>query len=118
MSQVINILTDIKYTLLENAKQYRDKYTHTINTFDEFKAFFTNSDDENSFNETRGGFAKCYAVNDPCIEEFIKPLRVTARCIPLEEKGIHAGVHCNDEIGTCIFTGKPTSTKMIFAKSY
>jgi prolyl-tRNA synthetase len=34
---------------------------------------------------------------------------VTARCMPLSN---------NDVAGTCIFTGKPASRKMVFAKAY
>ncbi|MEN9391028.1 MAG: Proline--tRNA ligase, partial [Pseudomonadota bacterium] len=55
------------------------------------------------------GFASCYAIDDPQIEKFIKPLKVTARCIPLEQDA---------SSGICIFTGKATAKKMIFAKAY
>jgi prolyl-tRNA synthetase len=39
----------------------------------------------------------------------LKELKVTIRCIPLEGAG---------EPGTCIFTGKPSTKRVVFAKAY
>ncbi|MDF2940800.1 MAG: prolyl-tRNA synthetase [Gammaproteobacteria bacterium] len=105
--QVESILAEIQSNLLARAKEYRKQHSHEINSLEEFKAFFTPKNAEEP--EIHAGFAYCYAIDDPSIEEYIKPLKVTARCIPLDQ---------DDKPGKCIFTGKPTERKMVFAKAY
>ena len=56
-----------------------------------------------------GGFAWCHWSEGPEVEEIIKDLKVTIRCVPLDQ---------NDEPGTCIFTGKPSERRAVFAKAY
>lgn len=101
------ILTEMQEHLLAKARKQQAEHIRNINSFDDFKAFFTpkNPDDP----EIHGGFASCYAIDDPLVDDYIKPLKVTARCIPLQQDGNQ---------GTCIFTGKPTDKKIIFAKAY
>lgn len=101
------MLTDIQTHLLARAKQYRDANTQEFDNYEAFKAYFTPQSAAKP--EFHGGFAICYALDDIIIEEYIKPLKVTARCIPLEQTG---------ETGRCIFTGQPTNKKIIFAKAY
>ncbi len=105
--QVTEILEAIQQNLLQRAKNYRDQHTREIDNLDDFKAFFTPENQQKP--EIHAGFAICYAIDSPVLEEYIKPLKVTARCIPLEQS---AGT------GQCIFTGKPTDKKIIFAKAY
>ncbi len=101
------ILEQIQTALLTRAKAYADANTRDIDNFKEFEAFFAPKNAENP--EIHGGFARCFAIDAPEIEDFIKPLKVTARCIPLDQLKSE---------GICIFTGKPTTHKIIFAKSY
>lgn len=107
IAQVSQLLADIQANLLQRAKAYRDQHTQDITSFADFKEFFTPKNESKP--EIHGGFASCYAVDEPVIEEYIKPLKVTARCIPLAQ---------NHRSGQCIFTGKPTTKKIIFAKAY
>jgi prolyl-tRNA synthetase len=107
IEQVEAILTEIQNNLFNRALQYREQNTQEIHDFNEFKAFFTPKNAEDP--EIHAGFAYCYAIDDPEIEEYIKPLKVTARCIPLDQ---------GNKPGTCIFTGKPAAKRMIFAKAY
>jgi len=107
IAQVTQILDEIQANLFARAKAYRAEHLRDINSFDEFKAFFTPNNENDS--EAHGGFAYCYAINDPVIDDYIKPLKVTARCIPLDQA---------KEEGFCIFTGKPARHKIIFAKAY
>lgn len=93
-------LDEIQTTLLARAKAFRDENTKEIHSLEEFNAYFEGEG---------GGFAVCYAVDEDSIEEYLKPLKVTARCIPLEQ---------DDTPGQCIFTGKAISHKTIFAKAY
>jgi prolyl-tRNA synthetase len=101
------ILEEIQENLLSSAQNFQQENTKDINSFDEFRAFFTPDNVKNP--EIHGGFASCYALDDPEIEEKIKPLKVSARCIPMEQEKTQ---------GKCIFTGKNTDKKIIFAKAY
>ena len=49
------------------------------------------------------------SVREAVAEEILKELKVTIRCIPLDGDG---------ETGTCLFTGKPSSGRALFAKAY
>jgi len=59
--------------------------------------------------EIHGGFARAYAIEGPEVQAVLKEHKLTARCMPLD---------ANDEPGTCIFTGKPATRRVIFAKAY
>lgn len=100
------LLEEIQAVLFERALAHRQSNTRNIDSWEDFQAFFTSKHEDT---EMHGGFAHCFAVDEPEIEEKLKPLKVTARCIPLEQTG---------ETGPCIFTGKPASQKIVFAKAY
>ena len=59
--------------------------------------------------EIHGGFALCHWSEDPAVDELLKDLKVTIRCIPLDAA---------EEPGRCIFTGKPSPRRVVFAKAY
>ena len=107
VSNLTSILDEIQQGLFDRALAHRVENTVEIDSLDEFKAFFTPKNQKSP--ETHGGFASCHFVDTPEIDEILKPLKVTPRCIPLEQK---------EEGGTCIFTGKPSQGRAIFAKSY
>ncbi len=98
-----SILEEIQKNIFNRALKYRDENIVELNSLNEFNEFFS---DELNLDK---GFVSCYAIDDPKIEDFIKPLKVTARCIPIEQKDVN---------GQCIFTGETVGKKMIFAKSY
>lgn len=100
VATVADILSDIHDNLYQRALQFQKENTQEINSEAEFNKYF-------EANEP--GFVECYAVDDPELEEKLKPLKVTARCMPLED---------NDIPGKCIFTGKDVSRKTVFAKAY
>ena len=80
---------------------------HHIDSLDEFKSFFTAKDPKKP--EIHAGFADCYFCEDPAVDEILKELKVTIRCIPLDyEKAA----------GKCIFTGGTSQAKAVFAKAY
>ena len=57
-----------------------------------------------------GGFAMTHWGGlDPQVDEVLKPLNVTPRCIPLTDDA---------EPGTCPFTGRESKQRIVFAKSY
>jgi prolyl-tRNA synthetase len=100
-------LYDMQNKLLDRVKQFRDANTHEIESRAEFEAYFTPKDQANP--EIHGGFAWCHFAEDQSVNEILKNLKVTIRCIPLDDR---------DEPGKCIFTGKPSGRRAVFAKSY
>lgn len=100
-------LGEIQANLLARATAHQQAHRVPLHSLDDFKAFFTPQNADTP--EIHGGFAEVFAVDDPQVEDFIKPLKVSARCIPLEQAGAE---------GVCIFTGQKTRKKIIFAKAY
>ena len=100
-------LAEIQQGLFDRANQMRAEHTHEINSLDEFREFFTPGNEKKP--EIHGGFAMCHWTESPEVHEILKPLKVTIRCMPLTD---------NQETGTCIFTGKPSAGRAVFAKAY
>lgn len=101
------ILADMQAGLFERARQLATENTRVITSLEEFTQFFTPKNEDRP--EIHGGFAHCHFVDCPETDEILKPLKVTPRCIPLNDEKIP---------GTCLFTGQKTVTRAIFAKSY
>ncbi len=95
------MLEEIQTGLFARAVEYRRERSVTVTSRDEFEAYFSREDN--------AGFAHCYAIDSPEIEQYLKPLKVSARCIPLAQDG-------NE--GTCIFTGQKTKQQIVFARAY
>jgi prolyl-tRNA synthetase len=105
---VTDILDEIQNTMLARATAFRDEHTKSIDSMDDFYAFFTPKDKNDP--EFHGGFALAHWSGDAEVEEQIKAdLGVTIRCIPMEGEA---------EPGTCPFTGKPSERRVVWAKSY
>ena len=107
IATVGSLLDQMQRGLYERALALREANTHKIDTLDEFKAFFTPQNPEKP--EIHGGFALCPWTEDPAVHEILKDLKVTIRCVPLE---------AGEEPGTCIFTGRPSAHRAVFAKAY
>lgn len=107
VSSIGDTLTEMQNALFERALSLREENTETIDNLDDFTAYFTPQDAEKP--EIHGGLALCHWNEDPAMHEVLKKLKVTVRCVPLEG---------DDEPGTCIFTGKPSSKRAVFAKAY
>jgi len=104
----IDTLDDIQGGLLKKAKDFRETHTRIIDSKEAFYEFFTPTNSDQS--EIHGGFAMAHYSGEPELEALIQSeLKVTVRCIPQCE---------NPEPGTCIFTGKPSQQRVVFAKSY
>tara|TARA_B100001564_G_scaffold358367_1_gene376837 strand:- start:4143 stop:5606 length:1464 start_codon:yes stop_codon:yes gene_type:complete len=94
-----DILDQIQNNLYNQAKVFRDKNTHSVNTYNEFKGIIKN-----------GGFVRCGWDGNQETELKIKEdTRATIRCIPFNE---------NPKDLTCIFSGNKAKHEVIFAKSY
>lgn len=100
LAKAASILTDIQTNIFNKAKQFQQQHLHQVNDFDTFKNILAE--------DGIGGFVQCYCAPDD-VDEIIKPMKVTARCIPLEQ---------TQQMGQCIFTGQETKRQVIFAKAY
>ncbi len=101
------LLKEIQDSLFQRALKIREDNTCTIDSLDEFKAYFTPKNEAKP--EIHAGFAYCHWSEDPAMHELLKELKVTIRCVPLSGQ---------QEPGKCIFTGKPSTKRAIFAKAY
>ncbi|MDO3693664.1 proline--tRNA ligase [Wenyingzhuangia sp. chi5] len=94
------LLKDIQENLWKRALEYRDDHITYVETFEEFKEVI----------ENKGGFVAAHWDGTEATEEKIKELtKATIRCIPLEFK---------EEEGLCVFTGKSSNKRVLFAKAY
>ena len=107
VATVTQTLDDMQQSLFDAALQLRTENTRPIDSLDDFKAFFTPKNEKQP--EIHGGFAECHFVDTPEIDKILKPLKVTPRCIPLNQEPVE---------GSCIFTGETTTTRAVFGKSY
>ncbi len=95
-----NLLKEIQDSLYAKALNYRDAHITEVNSFEEFKEVL----------ENKGGFIAAHWDGTAETEDKIKTLtKATIRCIPFEFK---------EEEGSCVFTGNPSSTRVLFAKAY
>jgi prolyl-tRNA synthetase len=100
-------LTDMQQDLFNKALQFREDHTVRIDSLDEFRDYFT--PENPSRPEIHAGFAWCHWSESEEMEAILKELKVTPRCIPMAQ---------NDEPGTCLFTGRPSQSRAVFAKAY
>jgi prolyl-tRNA synthetase len=99
-NKIEHLLENIQNNLFQKALDFKDEKTHNADTWDEFKNIL----------ETKGGFIMAHWDGTAETEEKIKQeTKATIRCIPLNNKL---------EEGKCIFTGKPSKQRVIFAKAY
>ncbi|MFO7931533.1 MAG: proline--tRNA ligase [Desulfosalsimonas sp.] len=106
---ICGLLDEIQEELYNNALEFREQNTRTIDSWDEFKAFFTPENTERP--EIHGGFAKSHWCGKTECETAIKDrLNVTIRCIPFDAQ---------PEKGKCIECGATAQTgRVVFAKAY
>jgi prolyl-tRNA synthetase len=97
-SYIEKLMTDIQENIYKKAFDYRTSVTREVNSYDEFKEEIE-----------KGGFLLCHWDGTPETEERVKDeTKATIRCIPLEAS----------EEGICIFTGKPSKQRVVFARAY
>ena len=97
---VETLLGDIQENLFNSAKDHRTKHTTEVSTFDAFKEVIENT----------GGFVLAHWDGTEETEDKIKEItKATIRCIPNDAE---------IEEGVCVFSGKPSTRKVLFAKAY
>lgn len=93
-------LDDIQSNLYDRALKFRIENTRKADTWEEFKEIL----------ETKGGFISAHWDGTSETEEKIKELtKATIRCIPFDSP---------QEEGKCVYSGKPSHQRVIFAKAY
>jgi prolyl-tRNA synthetase len=96
-----------QYALFTAAKEARESASQRIDSLKEFEAFFTPKNEDRP--EIHGGLAYSHFVDSPEMDEKLKALKVTVRCVPIDAP---------EEPGKCIFTGQPSTRRGVFAKAY
>jgi prolyl-tRNA synthetase len=94
------LLEDIQQNIYNRALAYRDDHITKADTWDEFVNLL----------DTKTGFISAHWDGSSDTEDKIKELaKATIRCIPLNNP---------QEEGKCIFTGNPSTQRVLFARAY
>lgn len=97
---IAQLLDDIQENIYQKALQFREKSTHIVDDYDTFKQLL----------DDKGGLLLAHWDGTAETEEKIKAeTKATIRCIPLEG---------NKTPGTCIYSGKPSQQRVVFARAY
>jgi prolyl-tRNA synthetase len=99
--RIIGLLDDIQKSIYQRAFDFRAANVRKVDTWEEFKEEIE-----------KGGFLLCHwdgtAETEAKIQEETK---ATIRCIPVDS------FVCEEE-GKCVYSGKPSHQRVIFARSY
>ncbi len=98
---IAKLLDEIQDNIYQKALAFRDNNTRKCDSWEEFKTEIK-----------KGGFLLCHWDGTPETEEKIKEeTKATIRCIPMDS-------YVCEEEGTCIYSGKPSKGRVVFAISY
>jgi prolyl-tRNA synthetase len=96
---VAKLLEEIQQNIYDKALKLRESMTRTVDTWDEFKTEIE-----------KGGFLLAHWDGTTETEEKIKEeTKATIRCIPFDG---------DTTPGKCVYTGKPSARRVIFARNY
>ncbi|MGO4770182.1 proline--tRNA ligase [Flavobacterium sp. W22_SRS_FK3] len=100
VNYINDLLEQVQKDLFNKALDYRNTHITEVNNFEEFKEIL----------DGKGGFVSAHWDGTAATEEKIKDLtKATIRCIPLSHV---------EEAGSCVFTGNPSTKRVLFAKAY
>ncbi|WP_027125240.1 proline--tRNA ligase [Gelidibacter mesophilus] len=100
VDKIDDLLIEIQQTLFKKALDFRNSHITEVDSFDDFKTVL----------ETKTGFISAHWDGTAETEDKIKEItKATIRCVPLDQK---------NESGSCVFTGKPSTGRVLFAKAY
>ena len=98
-NRVKELLEEIQQNIYTKALNQRERMTYKVDTWDEFKEQIE-----------KGGFILAHWDGTGETEDKIKEeTKATIRCIPLDAP---------EEEGKCIYSGKPSKRRVIFARKY
>ena len=97
---VVNLLGEMQESIFSKALKFREDNTRKVDTYDEFKKVL----------DEKAGFVLAHWDGTSETEEKIKAeTQATIRCIPLDN---------DEEEGNCIYSGKPSKQRVVFARAY
>ncbi len=98
--KVADLMVEIQNSLYNKALDFRDSHITKVDTFEAFKEVL----------EDKAGFISAHWDGTVETETKIKEItKATIRCIPLDNIG---------EEGKCVYSGKPSKQRVLFAKAY
>lgn len=98
--KIQNLLTQIQQNLYQKAYDFREENTRKVDTWEDFIKTL----------DEKGGFVSAHWDGTSETEQKIKEeTKATIRLIPIDGK---------KEEGKCIYSGKPSAQRVIFARSY
>ncbi len=99
-SKLVHLLEQIQHSLYEKALAFRNDMITIVDSWQEFQEVL----------ESKGGFLMAHWDGTTETELAIKEAtKATIRCIPLDGE---------EETGVCVFSGKPSTRRVMFAKAY
>jgi len=100
VKHIAGLLESIQQNIYNKALEFRKENTRYVDTWKEFVDILDNE----------GGFLMAHWDGTPETEEKIKEeTKATIRCIPFDSP---------EEEGKCIYSGKPSKKRVLFARSY
>jgi prolyl-tRNA synthetase len=94
------LLEEIQQNIYKRAVDFRESHITRVDSYDEFKKVL----------DDKGGFVAAHWDGTTESETAIKDeTKATIRCIPL---------NATDEAGVCIYSGKPSTRRVLFARAY
>jgi prolyl-tRNA synthetase len=97
---IAQLLEDIQSNIFNKALQFREDHITKADSYDEFKELL----------DGKTGFISAHWDGTPETEQKIKEeTKATIRCVPLDNKL---------EDGVCIYSGKPSTQRVLFARAY
>lgn len=101
VDHIEQLLKDIQQNLFDRALKFREDKTTSVDNFDDFKSVIE---------QDIPGFISAHWDGTDETEQKIKELtKATIRCIPNDAP---------EEAGACVYTGKPSNKRVLFAKAY
>ncbi|HSB93078.1 MAG TPA: hypothetical protein VLC28_08180, partial [Flavitalea sp.] len=98
--RIISLLAEIHQSIFDKAKKFQQDHITEVNSWTEFKEVL----------QSKTGFISAHWDGTAETEEKIKDeTKATIRCIPLDSR---------EEVGKCVFSGKESRQRVLFAQAY
>jgi prolyl-tRNA synthetase len=99
-NEIPTLLEDIQNNIYQRALKFKEEKTTRVDTYDELKKVL----------DEKGGFVLAHWDGTAETEAIIKEeTKATIRCIPLDAP---------EETGKCVYSGKPSTKRVVFARAY
>jgi prolyl-tRNA synthetase len=100
VTEVPRLLEEIQTNMYQRALKFKNDMTTKVDSYDELKKVL----------DDKGGFVLAHWDGTPETEATIKEeTKATIRCIPLDAP---------EETGKCVYSGKPSTKRVVFARAY